>query len=330
MRHALSGLLDPRLIAATAAAVALSACASFGINYLHPQGPRCAALGRHRTSVAVPQGDSFVLISFNVKFGEHPEQAAQALHRTGFDRVDVLLLQEVDLRSTIIIAESLGYDYVYYPAAIHPATERQFGLAVLSPWPIRDDRKILLPWLETGDDARKIAVAATVWLQGQPVGIVNTHLQSGLTPVKTGDQLQAITGCVYTTTCQHPGAPMLDNLPHYVLAGDLNTRTSDSVRVADTVLGWSGLTRVPDIGRTYRYLPFGFDHIYASRDLDVRESGTLTDLGNTGSDHLPIYAVFGFGGPPRDGWLGFDADASWVAATPSATLACDCPPQGCA
>jgi endonuclease/exonuclease/phosphatase family metal-dependent hydrolase len=326
-----------RLIPALVAAVVCSACASFGLNYLHPQGPRCAAaLGDARPGVSAERLGQFTLVSFNIKFGERPEQARQALARAGFDTVDVLLLQEVDLRSARLVAESLDHNYVYYPAAIHPASERQFGLALLSPWPIRDDRKILLPWLETGDDARKIAVAATVWVQGRPVGVVNTHLQSGLTPVKTGDQLQAITGCVYTANCRHAGAPMLDGLPSYVLAGDLNTRTRDSVRVADEVLGWSGLRRVPDIGRTYRYLPFGFDHIYASHDLEVRESGVVKGLGDTGSDHLPIYAVFGLSGPPRDAWAGFDAEAPWAASVTSptaptaATLSCDCPPEGCA
>ena len=324
MRRTLS-----RQILATLVALTLSACASFGINYLHPQGPRCASLGQGQREIPEEGAETFTLISFNVKFGERPEQASQALARAGFDIVDILLLQEVDLRSAVIVAESLDYSYVYYPAAIHPATERQFGLAVLSPWPIRDDRKILLPWLESGDDARKIAVVATVWPNGQPVGVVNTHLQSGLTPVKIGDQLQAITGCVYTSTCQHAGAPMLDDLPFYVLAGDLNTRTSDSLRVADVVLEWSGLWRVPDIGRTYRLLPFGFDHIYASRDLEVTESGTLTEIGDTGSDHLPIYAVFGFDGPRRDAWVGFDAGMPWPASTPPGTVSCDCPPEGC-
>ncbi len=228
-----------------------------------------------RPEVAATGADSFTVISFNVKFGEQPERAAETLAEAGFETVDVLLLQEVDLRSTMLVAESLGHNYVYFPAAIHPASQRQFGLAVLSPWPIRDDRKILLPWLESGDDARKIAVAATVWPQGRPVGVMNAHLQSGLTPIKTGDQLQTITGCVFTANCVHADAPMLAGLPYYVLAGDLNTRTGDSVRVADEVLGWSGLTRVPGIGRTYKYLPFGFDHMYVSHDLDVRKSGVI-------------------------------------------------------
>ena len=59
-------------------------------------------------------------------------------------------------------------------------------------------------------------------------------------------------------------------------------------------------------GRTYRYFPLGFDHIYASRDLEVLTSRVITGLGDTGSDHLPIYAVFGFGGRTRDPWVGFD------------------------
>ncbi len=321
-----------RQILATLVALALSACASFGLNYLHPRGPRCAdTLVDGRPAVSADGSDRFTIVSFNVKFGENPERASAALDESGFDGVDVLVLQEVDLRATRLIAQALGHNYVYYPAGIHPATERQFGLAILSPWPIRNDRKILLPWLESSDDARKIAVAATVWPQGQPVGVVNTHLQSGLTPVKTGDQLQAITGCVYSTVCQHVGAPMLDGLPYYVLAGDLNTRMRDTVRVADEVLSWSGLTRVPGIGRTFRYIPFGFDHIYASSDLRMISAGVISEVSNTGSDHFPIYAEFAFDGRPRDAWNEFDdAEGPWTSSTPPTMLSCDCPPGGCA
>ena len=148
MRRTLS-----RQILATLVALALSACASFGINYLHPQGPRCASLGQGQREIPEEGAETFTLISFNVKFGERPEQASQALARAGFDIVDILLLQEVDLRSAVIVAESLDYSYVYYPAAIHPATERQFGLAVLSPWPIRDDR-VAGVWRRRAKDRR--------------------------------------------------------------------------------------------------------------------------------------------------------------------------------
>ena len=258
------------------------------------------------------------------------QTSSSSLQReAGFDRVDVLVLQELDLRAAELIAQSLGYDVVYFPSGIHPATERQFGLAILSPWPIRDDRKILLPWLESSDDARKIAMAATVWVQGRPVGVVNTHLQSGLTPVKTGDQLQAITGCTYTANCPQAGAPMLGAWSDQVLAGDLNTRTRDALRVADEVLGWSGLRRAPGIGATYKHWPFGFDHIYASHSLTVQEAGVLADV-SSASDHLPIYAVLSFTGPPRAPWEGFEAERGWDTNMPSAMTTCECPAGGCA
>jgi len=319
-----------RIVISTVAATFLSACASYGLNYLHPVGPRCAEhVVRQNPEVEADGSDSFTLISFNVKFGEHPDRASETLKQAGFDRVDVLVLQELDLPSARLIAQALGYDFVYFPSGIHPATERQFGLAILSPWPIRDDRKILLPWLESSDDARKIAVAATVWPQGRPVGVVNTHLQSGLTPVKTGDQLQAITGCAYEVNCPQAGAPMLGTWSHQILAGDLNTRTSDAVRVADEVLSWSGLRRVPGIGRTYKFPPFGFDHIYASHSLTVREAGVLSDVQGA-SDHLPIYAVLAFTEPHRDPWEGFDTGSGWETYLPPETTSCECPAGGCA
>ena len=52
-------------------------------------------------------------------------------------------------------ADSLGFGYVYFPATLHPVTGRDFGNAVLSRFPIEDERKIVLPFL-----ARVAAYAA--------------------------------------------------------------------------------------------------------------------------------------------------------------------------
>jgi endonuclease/exonuclease/phosphatase family metal-dependent hydrolase len=303
-----------------------ASCAKYGLNYLDPEGPRCASSFRSGLPLTdTADAGRFTIVSFNIKFGKNPDKALATIADADLDNIDLLLLQEMDLPGTIMIAQQLEYNYVYYPAAIHPSTGKQFGLAILSPWPIRHDRKILLPNLQSSDDIRKIAMTATVWIKGIPVGVINVHLQSGLSPVQTGDQLQVLTGCVFTEVCPQPGAPMLSDMPYYILAGDLNTRSTDSVRVADEVLGWSGLRRVAGINRTHKYLPSdmgNLDHIYISKGMAVRDAGTVPGFFDTGSDHLPVYAELGFEGENRDPWDGFDNENIWDAHTPLDSVDC--------
>jgi len=59
---------------------------------------------------------------------------------------NIILLQEMDETGTEKIAKSLHYDYIHYPATVHPQTGRNFGNAILSKWPLQDVKKILLPY----------------------------------------------------------------------------------------------------------------------------------------------------------------------------------------
>ena len=194
----------------------------------------------------------------------------------------------------------------------------------MSPWPIRDDRKILLPRIDSSDDISKTALSATIWVKGTPVGVINVHLQSGLSPVEIGDQLQVVLGCVFSELCPQRGAPLLPKRPYYVLAGDLNTSTGAHIEVAEEVLGWRGLVRVPGIGRTMKYL-FGagrLDHIFVSRDLEVLSSGHGAGFFGTGSDHRPIWAELGIVGEKPPAWEGFDEAGTWpVFAEPGSRCA---------
>lgn len=304
-------------------AFASSGCASYGLNYLHPDRPRCAGIFRAESPEVT--SEELKIVSFNIKFSKEPEKALRTLTRAGLDDADVLLLQEMDLPGTITIARGLHYDYVYYPAGIHPASGRQFGVAILSPWPIRNDRKILLPHLESSDDLRKIAAVATVWVQGIPIGVVNAHLQSGLSPQKLGDQLQVIINCIFTEVCLQAESPMLAGLPYYVIAGDFNTRGKPHLEVAQEVLSWSGFEQVPGIEKTHKYAPGSWgrlDHIFVSKNLEVEDSGVDSKWFGTGSDHRPLWAVLRLSGPGRKAWDGFDASAPWDASTDSNAKQC--------
>ena len=297
-------------------------CASAPVlNYLDTAGPRCA--GSFRTTE--PNADdeaSFLVASFNVKLGEEPDNALKTLRNGGLDRADVLLLQEMDLAATIEIAAGLGFDYVYYPATIHPASHRQFGVAILSPWPIRDDHKIILPdFIDSRDPAAKAAASAVVWVQGIPIAVINAHLQLGLSAEQIEEQMQTIVDCAFSEHCDNPQAPLLPPLPYVVVAGDFNTSQDAKMRAADAVLTAAGLRRVSGIGRTYKYLFFGLgklDHIYASPALEVEDSGEVRRFFATGSDHYPIYARLRLNGDAQPPWQGFESDDSWATGVPVA------------
>ena len=80
-----------------------------------------------------------------------------------------------------------------------------------------------------------------------------------------------------------------------VLAGDLNTSSRAHLEVADEILAWRGMMRVPGIGRTMKYL-FGagrLDHIFTSAGLEVVASGNGDGFFDTGSDHRPVWAEAG-------------------------------------
>jgi endonuclease/exonuclease/phosphatase family metal-dependent hydrolase len=320
-------------MAALLALCSASGCASFGFNYLSPRGPRCAG-GLRDSPPAIEAGDAgrtFTIVSFNVRFGAEPQKALRTLERAGLDKSDVLLLQEMDLPATLQIARALGVDYVYYPAALHPTSRRQFGVAILSPWPIRQDRKILLTLLHSSDDARKVAASAVVWVKGVPVGIVNAHLQSGLSPVQLGDQIQVLAHCAFTELCPQRSAPMLPELPYYLMAGDFNTRGDAHIAVMREVLGWFGLAMAPGIDKTQKYLPHSMgrlDHIFASSSLEVLEAGVVPGFFGTGSDHRPVWARLRFKGDPPVPWEGFDPTETWASETTDTTT-CVCEAPGC-
>jgi endonuclease/exonuclease/phosphatase family metal-dependent hydrolase len=300
-----------------AAALLILGCASTApLNYLDPSGPRYAGSFSAGEPVSESFSDladgnaTFLVASFNVKLGEEPQNALKVLRNAGLDQADLVQLQEMDLESTIEIASELGLEYVYYPAAIHPSSDRLFGVAILSPWPIRNDYKICLPdFRDSRDPAAKVAAVAVVWIKGIPVGVVNAHLQLGLTPEQTEEQMRVIVDCAFSDRCSNPEAPLLPDLRYVLLAGDLNTSLDAKMRAADEVLTEAGLQRVPGIGRTYKYLFFGLgklDHIYVSETLEVEEAGQERGFFATGSDHFPIYARLRFDQAAPLPWQGFE------------------------
>jgi endonuclease/exonuclease/phosphatase family metal-dependent hydrolase len=233
--------------------------------------------------------DRFRVVSFNVKFARDIEGALAALRDRRLAEADVWLLQEMDLTGTERIACALGCSYVFYPAALHPGTGRPlrpFGVAVLSRWPVLDDRKLPLTASSGGDAAQKAAMAATVWIRGRPVRIVNVHLQSGLTPEQMAPQLrEALAGLGAAEGSSLGWTPA-------IVAGDFNRFKEAHLETIAREAQALGLEPVLPAGvKTFEVagfieLPVQLDHILV-RGLAREAAGRGP---RRGSDHFPVWA----------------------------------------
>ncbi len=69
-------------------------------------------------------------------------------------------------------------NYVYVPSAIHPSSHRQFGVAVLSPWPIEEARNLPLPHLHRVRKMQRRAAGATIDTPIGPLLVYAVHLET--------------------------------------------------------------------------------------------------------------------------------------------------------
>lgn len=260
-----------RVLTLLVAAGLFPACAST-TNYPDPAGPRYAGV---YTKSAVPRGHALRVVTFNVKYAV--ESAAAAALLRDDPRVagaDVIALQEMDEAGAELIARTLAVNYVYYPAVLHPAHRRHFGDAILSPWPLTDDVKIVLPHRGRWRKSERIAVGATVHVGGQePVRAYSVHLETpaGISGSARRDQAKAILADAA-------------RFPRVIVAGDFNSRGVLEV-FAGNGYGW--LTR--RVGRTISR--FSWDHIAVKgfRLKDCASVGSIKEARKV-SDHRPVWA----------------------------------------
>ena len=268
-------LLSPRPVALSVVAVTLtagitagSACAP-ALNYVDPARPRYG--GRF----ALPDADpDFRVVTFNVKFAREIDRAARLLgEHPELRGADIVALQEMDADGSERLARALGMDYVYYPAIRHPGSGRDFGNAILSRWPLSDDRKLVLPYHSRFRNMQRIAVSATAATPLGPVRVYSVHLETpgGIAAVNRQRQAAAVI---------RDAAPY----PRVIVAGDMN---SGAVGEVFAWYGYRWITR--DLGNTISF--FAWDHVFA-RGLDVARGRAGIVRDNHGaSDHLPVWAV---------------------------------------
>lgn len=245
-------------------------------NYSHPAEPRYAG---GELPAAVP-GNAIKVVTFNVKFAKQLARAVTLLSRApALREPDVLLLQEMDAPGAAAIAGALGMAWVYYPNTVHPVARKDFGCAILSRFPIEDDRKILLPHLARIRRIQRAAVAATIRIGSHQVRVYNVHLATMVDngPRQRREQLAAVLDDA-------------DGFPQVVLSGDFN---SDKVPEVALARGYTWPTR--ELGPTNAL--WAMDHILL-KGLTVAAPPAFGSVRDSvgASDHKPVWARVLLGG----------------------------------
>jgi endonuclease/exonuclease/phosphatase family metal-dependent hydrolase len=253
---------------------ALPACRT-GRNYESPTGPRYAGGPRVDRAAGAADVARLRIVSFNIEFGAQVDSAIALLASDPALRAaDVILLQEMDGEGTERVADALGLWYVYFPAIYHLRTRREFGNAVLSRWPIVEDRKILLPHTARFSRTRRTATAATLRVGVSLVRVYSTHLSTptDVAPAGRRDQLRTILSDAA-------------RYPRVVIGGDMNDAAVGHVALE---MGYAWPTRHgPDTSRLGRW-----DHIFLKGLVspDSAAAGTVLEVRRS-SDHRPVWAV---------------------------------------
>lgn len=259
-------------LAALACVAALGLGCAHATSYLDPAGPIISGSTARRPAAA----PDLRIVTFNIKWAKHIDRAIALLSMPGpLARPDVLVLQEMDAPGTKRIAEALGLNWVYVPSAIHPVPKHDFGVAILSPWPIESPRKVPLPREHRFRKLHRAAAEATLQTPSGPVRVYSVHLESpvGLGGAGRREQARAV-----VADARNWNGPV-------IVAGDFNGRGA-AQEVSKAGFSWVSERVTNTAGR------FDFDHVLA-RGLclrDERSAGAVPDRTHA-SDHEPVWVV---------------------------------------
>jgi len=274
----------------TTTVLLLGLAAACSIDREFRPGPQHVVLQSGDVAPAAAVPESLLVVSYNIQFAEHVDQALDDLRTAGLDRPDILLLQEMTPEGVVAIADELGLNHVYHPAAVHPHHSKLFGNAILSPWPITADRILVLPHPHPWSGHNRIAAACDLDIGGRRVRTISLHLATAV--VAAQQRFEQAVAVVDSLVTGFDGP--------VVIGGDFNTSAPNDIinirkhyRRAQRLLP----VRLPPYctvrWHMWRVLDVGckLDHLFV-RGLRAGSSG-ITD-GAEASDHFPIWARLGW------------------------------------
>jgi endonuclease/exonuclease/phosphatase family metal-dependent hydrolase len=261
-------------------------------NYPDPSGP--IYTGHHAAPSTIPRGEPgdststvalgegpLRVVTFNIAYGRQVDQALAVLQEEpALAAPDVLALQEMDAAGVERIARALKLDYVYSPSGLHPKYDRDFGCAILSPWPLEEHRKIVLPSGARITGLQRVVAVATLVRGSQRIRVYSVHLSSPL----------GISGDVRRQQVELLLADAQTSRDPVIIAGDFNSEDVGEILVEGGLV-WP--TR--EVGLTTDFLGFGFsyDHVFTKglRLAPTDPAQGIIDDNRGASDHRPVWVL---------------------------------------
>jgi len=262
----------PRSLIAFLGLVFLAGCANV-TNFTDPKGP---GLYVNYAPPLAETPESLRVVTFNIKFAKEIDKAIEVLRDTPeLQNADFIALQEMDDQGTDRIAKALHMNAVYYAASLHPVSQKPFGPAILSKWPIEEKWKLILPHQTHIRSQKRVATCAIVRVGSTKVRVYSLHLEAPFRVRERKRREQAEAVLEDATNWTGP----------VVIAGDLNdSLLNDLFEKAGYVRGTKGLG--PTVG------PLEFDHVFAKDVGPMLRAGKSDAKG--ASDHRPVWALFRF------------------------------------
>lgn len=227
---------------------------------------------------------SFTVMTFNMHHGEGMDGKVDIIRIAKLvehEKADIIALQEVDryrLRSGFVdqareLSEMLGMHMVYSPSLTYKVG--QYGMAILSRYPIADSSWSLLP----GNLETRSLLMTTVLIGSQPVHIATTHL--GLSAEDRRLQLTRVSEL------------LADKQGPLVALGDFNMEEDafpvkmNKIPLIDVPLNIDSQGTFADGQR--------IDYVFAN----IANTGSAWTVPTIFSDHFPVIARFRVGSAVR-------------------------------
>jgi endonuclease/exonuclease/phosphatase family metal-dependent hydrolase len=232
------------------------------------------------------------IVSYNMRWrsGEDLRDIIALLKTdTEIGRAHIIGLQEADrnkkrsnfTNTARLIAEELG---MYYAWAAPPLAEKskereeETGVALLSPYPLTDVVRIVLP-NEGPGGRRRVAVGATVNIGAKVIRAYSVHAETRISSEKKLEQLQEVMRDLKSYAKANA----------FVVLGDFNTLQQQSIENTTQLFTESGFeTPFPNGMKTWKtfVLELKLDWIWLK---GLRPSDYGIDRKVTYSDHFPLW-----------------------------------------
>lgn len=248
-------------------------------------------MSAHRSAITTPT--EIKIVTYNIRWssGEDLQKLIALLQKdTEIGGATIIALQEVDrntrrngcVNTASMIAEALGMNYAWAAPPLAPGSEKtedETGVAILSPYPLTDVERLVLPNPGPGE-RRRAGIGATIMLGSQSIRVYSVHAETRIPTQKKVEQLKHV----------------LDSLERRpqgmraVVLGDLNTWRPDDKRSMIRLFTEADfVTPFPPGQRTFRLpvVKWRLDWIWLRGFASVTAYGIDRDIEL--SDHYPLW-----------------------------------------